>query len=153
MNPKSLKFAPREIFEKILEFSAIPTFDLIVNFQYRGIIIARRKIAPYKNQWALPGLRMMKPEGIEDALKRISETEIGVVIDPKRCELVSQYVAKFRTEFNRQDISTCYAISCPSTEITINASHFYGYKFINSVDELPSNTGAMYRYYVNLYCR
>jgi len=66
VNPQNLKFSPREIFEKILEFAAIPTFDLIVDFRGIGIIILRRKIAPYKNKWALPGLR--KTRGVASTL-------------------------------------------------------------------------------------
>ena len=45
----ALNFAPREIFEKILEYAVIPTFDLIVRLGDRGVILVHRKIAPYRN--------------------------------------------------------------------------------------------------------
>ena len=57
MNDK-LVYAPREIFERILKYAVIPTFDLILECRSQGVVLVRRKIAPYKNTWALPGLRM-----------------------------------------------------------------------------------------------
>ena len=82
MTKRDLQFASKDTFERILEYAVVPTFDIIVWFSCRGVILLRRKIAPYKNTWALPGLRMMKPEGIEDTLNRIARTEIGITIDP-----------------------------------------------------------------------
>jgi ADP-ribose pyrophosphatase YjhB (NUDIX family) len=55
-----MKFAPREIFEQILEWSVIPTFDLLIQYGDQGIILVKRKIAPYKDQWALPGLSVCR---------------------------------------------------------------------------------------------
>ena len=110
-------YAPRDVFEKILKYAVIPTFDMIVRFSDRRVILIRRKIAPYKNTWALPGLRMMKPEGIEDTLKRIARAEIGVTIDPAQGEFVGQYVGRFKTEHQRQDISTCYAVHCGARDV------------------------------------
>ena len=49
------KLAPKHIFEQILEWAVMPTFDLVLEYQDQGIVLCRRKIAPYKNQWALPG--------------------------------------------------------------------------------------------------
>lgn len=149
MNQRMIKFAPRSVFEKILEFAVIPTFDLILDFTEKGVIILRRKIAPYSGQWALPGLRMMKGENIPDTLKRISENEVGMLIDPDKAKFVGQYVGKFRSEFNRQDISTCYAITGLAGKVRINQAHFSGYRYIQDVSYVPKNTGAMYRYYLN----
>lgn len=107
MRKEDLQFAPRDIFERILEYAVIHTFDLIVWFSDRGAILLRRRIAPYKNTWALPGLRMMKPEGIEDTLIRIARNEIGITIDPTNRRFIGQYVGRFRTEQNRKIGKTC----------------------------------------------
>lgn len=143
-----IKFAPKEIFDQTLEWFVIPTFDLIVEYR-GGIIIAKRKIAPYKNMWALPGLRMYKGEEIADTLKRIAEQEVGLNIDPDRAKLVGQYVGKFKTEQDRQDISTCYFVKISDDqEIKINAEHFSEFKVTN---DIPSEIGAMYKYYLKTY--
>jgi ADP-ribose pyrophosphatase YjhB (NUDIX family) len=151
MENNTLRFARREIFEQILEYAVIPTFDLIVHFEGWGVILVRRSIAPYRNTWALPGLRMMKPEGIEDTLKRIARAEIGVEIDPERREFIGQYVGRFRTEHQRQDLSTCYAVPCDAREVILNEEHFSGCRFIRGKEEIPVRTGAMYRYFLARY--
>lgn len=142
------KFAPREIFEQILEWSVIPTFDLIIEYGSKGVIVAKRKIAPYKSQWALPGLRMFKGENIDNVLDRIAKQEIGLRLQSERV-LMNQYVGKFSTEHNRQDISTCYLVKAPSNqEISLNKDHFSNYRIVTSLDQLPSPMGTMYKVYL-----
>lgn len=144
-------FVPRETFEVILENAVIPTFDLIVDVPEKGVFIARRKIAPYAGKWALPGLRMYKGEGIPDTLHRIARAEIGISVETEKARLVGQYVGKFTTEHNRQDLSTCYAVTAETDMVMPNEEHFTGHRFIQSTDEIPTATGAMYKYYLNEY--
>ncbi|MBS3170514.1 NUDIX domain-containing protein [Candidatus Woesearchaeota archaeon] len=146
------KFAPREIFEQILEWSVIPTFDLIIQYGDQGVIIVKRTIPPYKNQWALTGLRMLKGESIEDTLQRIAKKELGLDIDSKNKRILGQYVGRFKTEHQRQDISTGYLIQIPSTQpIILNPAHFSAIRIINSKEEIPSRTGAMYKFFLEQY--
>ena len=143
-----IKFAPKEIFEKTLEWFVIPTFDLILEYQ-GGVILVKRKIAPYKNQWSLPGLRIYKGEEIDDTLKRIAKQELGLKIDPQKAKLIGQFVGKFKTEKARQDISTGYSVKVIGAQkITLNKEHFSDYKIVQKI--LP-NTGTMYRYYLKKY--
>jgi len=148
MKPNRLSFAPREIFLSILEYAVIPTFDLIVWFEGRGLIMLRRKISPYRNVWALPGLRVMKPERIEDTLTRIGVDELGLQLDPSMRFFVGQFMGRFRTEGSRQDLSTCYALLADRCDVSINSDHFSECRFIASASDIPSRTGAMYRYYL-----
>ena len=142
-----MKYAPREIFEQILEWAVIPTFDLIIEIEGKGYLMVKRTIEPYKNQWALPGLRMYKDESIDDTLVRIAKQEIGIDLDPTKKTLVGQYVGKFKTEHQRQDLSTGYYFKLPvDTEITINSEHFSSFQLTKDV---PTGTGAMYKYYIN----
>jgi ADP-ribose pyrophosphatase YjhB (NUDIX family) len=151
-NMAEIKFAPRKIFEQILEWAVIPTFDLLIEYGDEGVVLVNRKIAPYKNQWALPGLRMFKGENIEYTLTRIADKELGLKIDPSQREFLGQYVGKFTTEHNRQDLSTGYHIRIPSTqEIRINGDHFSSTRLITSRKEIPSRIGAMYKFYLNKY--
>lgn len=76
--------APRELFVEILKYMPIATFDLIVEYGDQGVIVVKRKIEPYKNVWALPGLRMYKGESINDTLRRIAKDELGLTIDPEK---------------------------------------------------------------------
>lgn len=148
---KELKYAPREVFEQILEYAVIPTFDLVIELSDARVVLVRRKIEPYANQWALPGLRMMKPESIEDTLIRIAMQEVGLLIDPRNRRFLGQYVGRFRTEHNRQDISTGYAVSTDANEIQLNDSHFTDYRLISRADEIPTKIGGMYKFYLENY--
>lgn len=144
------KFAPREIFEQILEWSVMPTFDLLIELEGNGIVLVKRKISPYKNQWALPGLRMFKGETINDTIRRIAKQELGINIDPLQKKLLAQYVGKFTTENNRQDLSTAYHIKVSNQKnISINKEHFSSMKIINKRKDIPSKIGAMYKSYLH----
>jgi 8-oxo-dGTP pyrophosphatase MutT (NUDIX family) len=147
----AIAFAPREAFEVILEYAVIPTFDLVVEMPGGGVVVARRIIAPYRNTWALPGLRMFKPEGIEDTLARIAEDELGLPVDVDGRRFLGQYVGRFTTEHGRQDLSTGYAVRALSAELRLNAAHFSGYRLVGTPGEVPAGTGAMYRYYLERY--
>ncbi|MCC2631822.1 MAG: hypothetical protein K0S20_521 [Patescibacteria group bacterium] len=144
-----LKLAPKELFSEILEYMVIPTFDLALEYGDQGIIVAKRKIQPYKDVWALPGLRMMKPEEINDTLYRIAKNELGLEIDPEKKTFLGQYVGKFSTESNRQDISTGYLIQIDdSQEIRLNTDHFSSFKIVK---DTPKPIGAMYKFYLEKY--
>lgn len=147
-----IKFAPREIFEHILEWSVIPTFDLIVEMpENAGIVLVRRTIAPYKDLWALPGLRMFKPESIDDTLTRIARDELSVEIDVSHKRFLGQYVGRFTTECQRQDLSSGYTVKSVSRELGLNLSHFSDYRLIKTWEEVPRDIGSMYLYYLSLY--
>lgn len=148
-NSKELKYAPQEVFGKILEYAVIPTFDLVIEYGSQGVIIVRREIAPYRRTWALPGLRMMKPESISDTLRRIARQELGLKIEPQERVFLGQYVGQFRTENQRQDLSTGYLLRASADQpIILNREHFSGYRIVSSA---PQDMGAMYKFYLKQY--
>jgi ADP-ribose pyrophosphatase YjhB (NUDIX family) len=146
---RDLRFAPRELFEQMLEYAVIPTFDLVIAYGGRGVVVTKRRIPPYRGVWALPGLRMMKPEGIDDTLRRIALDELGLEVDTSEKRLLGQYVGRFRTEHARQDLSTAYLLRVADDQpIRLNERHFSA---VDIVDRPPPRTGAMYRFYLDLY--
>ncbi|MBD3362185.1 NUDIX domain-containing protein [Candidatus Dojkabacteria bacterium] len=150
--PQDKCYAPRDVFEKILKWMVIPTFDLILEINGKGVLLLKRKIAPYKNKWALPGLRIYKGESIDETLIRIVKNEISIRIDPSKKIFLGQYVGKFRSEEQRQDLSTGYLIAVDTNDkIKINKEHFSTFKFISKQKKIPRETGAMYRYYLGEY--
>ncbi len=147
MGTRELKFAPKELFEQTLEYMVIPTFDLVIEYGSEGIIVVKRKIPPYQGVWALPGLRMCKPESIEDTIQRIARNELGITVDPASRVFLGQYVGRFKTEHQRQDLSTGYYLRIDSTQpLKPNLVHFSSMKLVNSI---PTTTGAMYRFYLD----
>jgi len=147
-----IKFAPREVFEQLLEWGVMPTFDLIIDVEGQGVILVKRKIAPYENQWALPGLRMYKGEEIKGTLERIAKQELGLGINQENKIFIGQYVGKFITEHNRQDLSTCYYVKVASSQSPVlNENHFFSLMYIKSKEDIPSKIGAMYKFYLTEY--
>ena len=152
MGKREIKFAPREIFETMLEWNIMPTFDLIIEQENKGIISVKRKIPPYKNTWALPGLRQYKGEKFKDTLERIAKDELGLIINPEDAVILGQYDGFFKTEHNRQDISTGYCMKISEyQEIKLNNKHFSAMRFIKDKKDIPSNMGAMYKFHLNKY--
>lgn len=145
------KLAPRAVFEEILQWAIIPTFDLVLEYGNEGVILVKRKIPPYQNQWALPGLRILKGESINEALCRIARDELGLSIDPSKRHFLGQYTGKFKTEHQRQDLSTGYWISIPTQKISLNSKHFSALKIIKNKREIPKPLGAMYQFYIEKY--
>ncbi len=146
-----MTLAPREVFEQILRYMPVATFDLVIEVGDQGVILVRRRIAPYQGVWALPGLRMYKGEGIDDTLRRIGRAELGLEIDPRGKVLLGQFVGRFRTEAARQDISTGYLVRVAAgAAIVANPAHFSA---VRVTREVPGNTGAMYRYYLQRYAQ
>lgn len=147
-----LKFAPRELFEKILEYCVIPTFDLIIELpEQAGILMVHRIIKPYENCWALPGLRMFKPEDIDDVLRRVAADEVGLEVDVAGKRLLGQFVGKFKSEHQRQDVSTGYVVRARHPEVRLNGDHFSSYRIIRKWEEVPEPVGTMYRHYLARY--
>ncbi len=142
----NLQFAPRDAFDVVLKWAVIPTFDLVLSYGDQGVIVVRRRISPYKGLWALPGLRMFKPESIDDVIRRIAKDEVGLGVNPERREFLGQYVGRFRTEHGRQDLSTGYHLRVdPAQQVQLNDAHFTQWRL---VDSIPRTMGAMYRYYL-----
>ena len=147
-----LKFASREVFEQILEYAVIPTFDLVIEVAQQGVVLVRRSIAPYKDVWALPGLRMFKPEEISDTITRIAGDEVGLSVDPEKRVCLGQFVGKFEEEHNRQDLSTGYYLSVSADQaIRINKRHFSAVQLVQEWTDVPDDTGEMYRFYLGAF--
>lgn len=150
MNKKPM-FAPKKVFEQILKYAPIPTIDLIIEYDKGGFVVVKRKYPPYKNVWALPGLRIYRGEGIESAIRRIAADELGLKVDVKDKRIVGQFVGKFRTENKRQDISTCYCVKAfPNQLIRLNRDHFSSFKITK---DIPKKAGAMYRHHISEYLK
>ena len=130
----------------------IATFDLVLEYGDQGIILVKRTIPPYKDVWALPGLRKLKDESLDETLARIAKDELGIEIDPSERRFVEQGVVQFKEENNREDISTCYAILVnPKQIITPNPNHFSEMVILKPQDAIPEPIGKLYKNFLEIY--
>jgi 8-oxo-dGTP pyrophosphatase MutT (NUDIX family) len=142
-------FAPRQVFDEILRYAVIPTFDLALWFEGRGIFMARRRISPYQHKWALPGLRILKGEDIEDCLVRIAFEEVGIEIDPSEREFVGQESPQFTTDQDRQDLATCYSFDAGRQDPVPNEDHFSEWRYVQRGVDIPEPIGGVYRRFLS----
>lgn len=136
-------WAPDEVFQSILRYSVVPTFDLVLD-GIDGVLLVRRIISPYDGLWALPGLRIFKGETIYECLSRIALHEVGIRVEPVNAKFVNQAVAKFDTHQERQDLSTCYAFKLETDHINLNSDHLSGLTFVKDLANAPSDIGDLY---------
>lgn len=146
---RKVRFLPDDIYYTVLDWAVIPTFDILIEYGDQGFIFVKRKIAPYKDAWAFPGLRMMKSEEINDTLERIAFAELGLKVNFENKVFLGQFVGKFKTEHNRQDLSTGFYVKINDDQpIKVNDGHFYSIKIAKTI---PKPAGAMYQYYFKQY--
>ena len=143
-------WAPDDVFNAILRYSVVPTFDLILE-GIDGVLLVRRRISPYARLWALPGLRMHKGETLYECLSRIAHDEVGVQIDPYKGRFVNQAVARFQTHQKRQDLSTCYAFNLEIDRVVLNAEHLSSWMFVRDLENIPDAIGGLYSDHLNRY--
>jgi ADP-ribose pyrophosphatase YjhB (NUDIX family) len=143
-------WAPDDAFAIMLRYGVIPTFDLILHGP-RGVLMVRRRISPYEGAWALPGLRILKGETIEDCLRRIAEDEVGIKIEPAAARFVSQTVVRFPSDHNRQDLSNCYAVEIGTEKVSINKEYLSAWSFAKDLDSMPTPLGDLYRHHLSCY--
>lgn len=145
------QLAPKPVFDQMLTWYVVPTFDLILEFS-DGVFMGRRRYSPYKGKWALPGLRMLKGETIDSCLERIAAQEAGVRIDGSSRTLLGQAAPRFSSEHARQDLATCYVLPVSSDqEPTPNAEHFSGWRLVSKYEDIPPSTGSLYNSFLRDY--
>ena len=70
---------PLKLYKKIID--VLPIFCVDVVIKYKGkVLLVKRKNAPAKGKWWLPGGRIFKGETIEKAAKRKMKEELGINI-------------------------------------------------------------------------
>jgi ADP-ribose pyrophosphatase YjhB (NUDIX family) len=144
----------REAFDRLKGDGIMVTLDLACRFAPNDstleragkFLMLRRIISPYDGELALPGLRMHKgDETIAGVLSRIALQELGLDVEGCPAQFITQETVIFQGD--RQDMSTAYMVELPiDCLIAPNKGHFDGETwFIGSPDEIPNDTGALYR--------
>jgi len=129
----------KEKFIEMLRIMPIPCIDLIIEFKGEGILFIQRSIPPYKDVWALVGGRILKGETLKQAVKRIAKKEVGLDVEIVR--QVGTFTVRFKTEYKRHDVSTCYHVVPLTKTITLNESQI---RYRKITYDTPKPIGGMY---------
>ena len=68
-------------FLRVVDATPLVSIDLILRNARDEVLLGRRLNRPAKDSWFVPGGRIRKNERVREALHRISEREIGVLIE------------------------------------------------------------------------
>lgn len=71
------KFIPTELYYRILENLPIACVDVAI-VAHGAVLLVRRKDAPARGQWWVPGGRVLKGEMMRDTARRKAREEVGI---------------------------------------------------------------------------
>jgi colanic acid biosynthesis protein WcaH len=98
-------------FIDIIAFTLLVSIDLIVQNPKQEILLGKRVNKPAQGFWFVPGGRIYKNETIRNAIKRISQTEIGVDLSDHDPGLPGATEHMYNDNFlNQPDVSTHYVV-------------------------------------------
>lgn len=70
-----------EEFKLVVQSAPLFSMDLVVLNEKNQLLVGKRKNAPAKGYWFVPGGRVFKNEQLADAFERISQAELGRKFD------------------------------------------------------------------------
>jgi colanic acid biosynthesis protein WcaH len=94
---------------EIIKSTPLVSIDLIIKNPSEKVLLGKRANRPAKDYWFVPGGRIIKNETIKQALKRISEVEVGVDLSVEAHSLLGAYDHIYEDNFlNVSGINTHY---------------------------------------------
>ncbi len=82
---------PREIYQQIVEYAAIPTVDIIFLDKDKKVLLWLRTNEPLQWSYYIPGWRIEKGETIIQAALRKAKEETSLIIDETKLQFVGTY--------------------------------------------------------------
>lgn len=95
----------------IIEKTPLVSVDLVIRNPAREVLLGKRVNRPAQGYWFVPGGRIRKNETINQALKRVSEVEVGLDLSAAVPNLLGVYDHIYEDNlFNAAGINTHYVV-------------------------------------------
>jgi colanic acid biosynthesis protein WcaH len=105
-----MKIDKKHVLE-IIEATPLVSIDLVIRNPSNKVLLGKRNNRPAMGYWFVPGGRIFKNETINQALKRISEVELGQDLSIKAPSLFGAYDHIYEDNFlNVKGINTHYVV-------------------------------------------
>jgi colanic acid biosynthesis protein WcaH len=105
-----MKIDKKHVLE-IIEATPLVSIDLVIRNPSNKVLLGKRNNRPAIGYWFVPGGRIFKNETINQALKRISEVELGQDLSTKAPSLLGAYDHIYEDNFlNVKGINTHYVV-------------------------------------------
>jgi colanic acid biosynthesis protein WcaH len=132
-------------FKQVVEHAPLFAIDFVVVNERNQILVGRRKNAPAKNYWFVPGGRVYKNESLEDAFVRISNAELGLKIARDQAWLLGLYDHFYNDSFFSTNVSTHYinathAIRNNSGDLNLSKEQHKSYRWLSIEDLIDDKT-------------
>lgn len=131
-------------FRQIIQLTPLISVDLILNFNNK-YLFGFRKNDPAKNFWFVPGGRILKDESIENAIKRISLTELGfqLTFDKLKFNKITEHFYNnnfFDDKYSTHYISLSYIYNLSDNEFNnINLNNQHTNSIFFNLDDISNN--------------
>lgn len=99
---------PRDLFLTVVGATPLVSIDLVIRNAEGQVLLGRRKNRPARGYWFVPGGRIFKNERVEQAMRRISQAEIGVAIDDANLLGVFDHI--YPDNFWGEEVNTHYVV-------------------------------------------
>lgn len=99
---------PTSTFKTVVKSTPLISIDLIVKDKKNNILLGKRKNRPAKEQWFVPGGRIMKDETFETAFQRLITEELNLLCVDSSFKGVYQHF--YNDNFSLEHFSTHYVV-------------------------------------------
>ena len=126
----------KQDFIAVVKNTPLVSIDLIVRSSNNALLTGLRVNEPAAGYWFVPGGRIYKSETLEQAFRRITETELGVACAMSDARLAGAFTHLYDTNFAQTPgISTHYVV--------------LGYRLDLDIDlqKLPAQQHCKYRWF------
>ena len=84
-------------FLNVVAATPLVSIDLVLHSERGRVLLGKRLNRPAQGFWFVPGGRIRKNERLQDALRRISQAELGILIE--RAELIGAFDHVYEDNF------------------------------------------------------
>ncbi|EAA7246117.1 GDP-mannose mannosyl hydrolase [Salmonella enterica subsp. salamae] len=111
------------LFKTIVEHAPLISIDLIVYNSKSEVLLGKRVNPPAQNYYFVPGGRIYKNEKIADAFRRISQSELGTVVEHSSAKYCGVFEHFYSDAFVGPDVNTHYIALAYEIYIDIQLSN------------------------------
>jgi colanic acid biosynthesis protein WcaH len=95
-------------FKKVVKYTPLVSIDLVVRDIKGNVLLGKRVNRPARNNWFVPGGRVLKDETFEAAYKRLLKEELG--LSNASANFIGLYQHFYEDNFSEDTFSTHYIV-------------------------------------------
>lgn len=106
MTPPERVWLSQETFRTVVAATPLISIDLVVRNSAGDVLLGQRTNRPARGSWFVPGGRVLKSESLDEAFRRLSETELSRVFDRAEARMLGVYEHFYSDSIFGEDITS-----------------------------------------------